>query len=452
MFDRLKCLKSLQLSLILSVFLVLLSACQTTQSKEDSAFNRILQSSLPWDDTVVISPDDAPETLFDQDQAEDFFMAKDDFNIRDLRNKLGANQKSVAILLPLSGRGKSVGQDLLNAAQMALYDNAARNFVLRPYDTKGTSKGAKEAALDAIGENASLILGPLFSHAVEAVSEVAERADIPVIAFSNNRTVADENTFLIGTFPKDQAERVASYATLKGKKRIAIFAPDSAYGRMTSEAVKSVADRYGDVSIVKEVFFPAATRNFTPLVKKFVNYKHLKSLIEALEERKKANPFEKLDEEIDFGFDAIFVPVSARKLKKIAPLFAYFEIDLDKVKLLGTALWNDQTLGRDGTISGAWYAGTNPKGKLNFEKNYTKLYKKKPSSIASLGFDATSLAALMAKQKIPYTTESLTSLSGFEGLDGFFRFNEDGTNQRALSVIEIYRNYHKIIGPPPHRL
>ena len=434
------------------MFLVLLSACQTTQSKEDNSFNNILQSSLPWDDTVVISPDDSHEILFDQNQSEDFFTSNENnFDIKDLSAKLRPNQKNIAMLLPLSGRGRSAGQALLNASQMAVFDNADKNFILKIYDTKGTQDGAEEAALDAVNDEASLILGPLFSHSVESVADVADSADIPVIAFSNNNSVANENTFLMGTSPKDQAARITNYAISKGKKRIAIFAPDNKYGRMTAEAVKAAVEKDKNVSITKEVFFPPKTSNFTPLIKKFVNYNRLKSSIERIEERKRENPFEKMGS-VYYDFDAIFLPVSSKKLKKIAPLFAYFEVDLNRIKLLGTSLWSDKTLGRDGAISGAWYAGTNPKGKVNFENNYKKLYNKSPLSIASLGFDATSLAALLAKRNISYTPENLNLISKFDGLDGLFSFNPDGTNKRAFSVIEIRRNHHKIIELAPSKL
>jgi len=55
----------------------------------------------------------------------------------------------VAILLPLSGQHASLGQAMLNAAQIALFDVAYGGFELLPQDTKGTPEGARYAAQQA---------------------------------------------------------------------------------------------------------------------------------------------------------------------------------------------------------------------------------------------------------------------------------------------------------------
>ncbi|MCH8991732.1 MAG: ABC transporter substrate-binding protein [Acidobacteria bacterium] len=76
----------------------------------------------------------------------------------------------VALLLPLSGRNARLGNAMVNAAQLALFDLADDRFELLIHDTKGTPEGAAEAAALAIGDGASLILGPLLSASVTAVA------------------------------------------------------------------------------------------------------------------------------------------------------------------------------------------------------------------------------------------------------------------------------------------
>ena len=78
-------------------------------------------------------------------------------------------RERVGLLLPLSGQNRQLGQSMLNAAQMALFDLGDDSFQLIPRDTKGTPGGASEAARDAIAEGAQLILGPLYSSSVGAV-------------------------------------------------------------------------------------------------------------------------------------------------------------------------------------------------------------------------------------------------------------------------------------------
>ena len=62
----------------------------------------------------------------------------------------------VALLLPLSGQHSKIGNSFLNAAQLALFHFAGKNFELLPQDTKGPPEGAAEAAALAIGDGGSV--------------------------------------------------------------------------------------------------------------------------------------------------------------------------------------------------------------------------------------------------------------------------------------------------------
>ena len=52
----------------------------------------------------------------------------------------------VGLLLPLSGPAEALGRDMLDAAQMALFDVGDNDLVLLPRDTGGTPAGARLAA------------------------------------------------------------------------------------------------------------------------------------------------------------------------------------------------------------------------------------------------------------------------------------------------------------------
>ena len=48
-----------------------------------------------------------------------------------------------------------------------------------------------------------------------------------------------------------------------------------------------------------------------------------------------------------------------------------------------------------------------------------------------------------------YSYERLTQPSGFTGIDGLFRFGEDGVVQRGLSVFEVGRGELRELEPAP---
>ena len=118
----------------------------------------------------------------------------------------------VALLLPLTGRSAELGQALLDAAQMALFDVRADDLVLMPKDTNGTPEGAARAAATAIAEGATLIIGPLFAGSVASVAPLARSAGVNVVAFSSERSVAGPGVFIMGLLPEQQIARAAAGA------------------------------------------------------------------------------------------------------------------------------------------------------------------------------------------------------------------------------------------------
>ena len=96
----------------------------------------------------------------------------------------------VGILLPLSGKHERIGQSMLQAAQLAVFDMGYDNFELIPRDTEGTPQGALKATTSAINDGAQILLGPLFANSVRAAQQAAKRKNINVIAFSTDWTLA----------------------------------------------------------------------------------------------------------------------------------------------------------------------------------------------------------------------------------------------------------------------
>ena len=84
----------------------------------------------------------------------------------------------VALLLPLSGPQAALGQSLFNAAQMALFDVGVTDVTLLPLDTTGTPAGATQAATQALQSGAQLMIGPVFSAEVSAVTPLAPNSDL----------------------------------------------------------------------------------------------------------------------------------------------------------------------------------------------------------------------------------------------------------------------------------
>lgn len=320
----------------------------------------------------------------------------------------------VAILLPLSGAQGEIGQAMLQAAQLALFDIGYNNFNLMPRDTGGNAAQASAAATAAINDGAQIILGPLFADSVRAVKAVAKPRNVNVIAFSTDWSLADNSTYLMGFMPFAQVDRITEYATQSGYKNIAVIAPRDNYGDLvTGRFEKALRDNNG--TLTASIRYTTYDASVT-------------AEVAALKEK---------------NIQAVFMPVNGTQAETISNALTQNGMPPTQVKRLGTGLWDDPRLSDKPEMAGAWFASPAPRARQAFESNYVNTYGQKPPRLATLAYDATALAAALAKNgfdvggKPAFNSGAITNRNGFSGTDGAFRFAPNGLIERSLSVLEI---------------
>lgn len=344
----------------------------------------------------------------------------------------------VGLLLPLSGPGANVGSEMLNAAQVALFDLGEERFTLLPRDTKGSPAEAAEATRKLIADGAKLILGPLFATEVDAAAPVAHASGVNLLAFSNDWQRAGNGTYILGFVPADQVARIVGYAHLRGLSRIAVLAPRNPYGDAVVAALHDSAQRQG-VTVVREERYTADNADLAAAVAR----------LGAGAAKPAAAPAPAAAS--GGAFDALLIADGGERLKAIAPLLAANHIDPAHVRLLGTGLWDDPGVVRLPGIVGAWFAAPAPQARADFEGRFEGLYHHRPARLATLAYDATALAAVLARLPAPtsFDAVSLTNPSGFAGVDGIFRLRGDGLVERGLAVIEIGPQGPRVIDQAP---
>jgi hypothetical protein len=101
-------------------------------------------------------------------------------------------------------------------------------------------------------------------------------------------------------------------------------------------------------------------------------------------------------------------------------------------------------------MRGAWFASV-PDGLFDqFKSRYRTRYSAAPSRLASLGYDAVLLAVRLSAQwqpGQPFPEWALRSATGFDGLDGAYRFGANGTSERQLDVIQVNAGGFSVISP-----
>jgi ABC-type branched-subunit amino acid transport system substrate-binding protein len=334
-----------------------------------------------------------------------------------------AGQVRIALLLPLkhpSKETRAVAQAMQDAAQMAMFDMGARSMMLMPRDTGPTPETAAAAAADAIAKGAEIILGPLLANDVRAVAPIARAKNIPVVAFSTDRTVAGDGVFLLSFLPEQEVSRVISYAVSKGHGKFVALVPETPYGKRVEEAFRMTVAQSGREVVAVQTYAP--------------NPQALEPAVKAVAK---------------MGFDTIFLPEGGTMLRSLGPILAVNKVESRKVKFIGTGLWDDPAVSSEPSLQGGWFAVPPREQRTNFITRYQQLYGSKPPRIASLAYDAIALSATLASGAPGrrYTRATIADPNGFSGIDGIFRFRTDGMTERGLAVMEVTESGQTVISP-----
>ena len=151
------------------------------------------------------------------------------------------------------------------------------------------------------------------------------------------------------------------------------------------------------------------------------------------------------------GFGAVLIPEGGAKLRAIAPLLPFYDIDTRKVRLLGTVEWDEPALATEPSLYGSWFPAPSPRAREGFAKLYGESYGHRAPRLASLAYDATALAVVLAREEgqEKFTIPALTAANGFSGIDGIFRLLPSGVVERGLAVKEMRPRHSRVIHPAP---
>ncbi len=350
-----------------------------------------------------------------------------------------AGPAKVALLVPLSGANAELGQALLDAAQLALFESGGDRLILVPRDTGGNAAGAAGAARAVIADGARLILGPLLAPEVEAVKPIAQEAHINVIAFSTITGLAGGNIYLMGFLPRQEVVREVGYARERGLARFAALAPNSPYGHLMADALREAASGSGG-SVTKVEFFDPRAGDVSPAIQRLLPGG---GGAEGSAEPPPVSP--------PASFDALLLPEGGARLKQIAAQVKGAGGNAKPVQLLGSGLWDTPDIGSDPALVGGWFASSPPEARQDFERRFSATYGHTPPRLASLGYDAAALAAVLARGTAgePFSQQAIVNPSGFTGVDGLFRFTPSGLVQRGLAVLEVVPQGTTVVSPAP---
>jgi ABC-type branched-subunit amino acid transport system substrate-binding protein len=167
----------------------------------------------------------------------------------------------IGAILPLSGRGREVGESALQGLIYASSEAGSGPLPRLVYrDDAGDAARAVEALEDLVSVHRVIaIIGPLNAGPARAVAERAAELGVPVLALSPDPSLASHSStvYRLLADPSEEAALLVQEARAARAKRIALLRPENGFGQAMLQAFQKAAG--GDLV---DVPYAASTTNF----------------------------------------------------------------------------------------------------------------------------------------------------------------------------------------------
>jgi len=358
-------------------------------------------------------------------------LAMSAFSMND--NEPAEKKKSIAVILPLSGKYKPFGNKILKGVELASNvfsdeDSSDIEYLISDYASDDTKLNELIIEMDKRGVIA--IIGPAGIQACR----LANSKKIPVFVFSQESTPSKEDSCCFGSFLtiENQAKAILKEASESQTKRFAVLFPLNQFGMMFKDAFLKSAGEFGiEIAAIKE--YPDNPKDFSSIIRS------LKEQIKksALKSGKSSKTVQQVD--------ALLIPDSARN----ASIFAAYlnSGGLKDLKLFGPSLWDTPELIRLGgkNIEGAcfvsgFYLESSSYATRNFVSDFTSTFNSTPSIWEASAYDTTRIIKSLIKDGND-TREKLKvailSIKGYQGATGFISFDPMGLTKKDITILKV---------------
>ena len=323
--------------------------------------------------------------------------------------------KNILALLPLTGKYSQFGRDIRKALDLSLLQTAPKNFQITYYDT------GKEIDLEKIKYlknliSPKIIIGPFSRETLLKVKTVIKEKAVPVITFTNDIAMLENNIWSLGFSPEEQIESVVSCALKNRFKSFGLIVPSNLYGKIiiqsSSDIIKTKESYYMEDLSLTNNEVNNKTNLFTKL-KTFLNFSK--------------------DEKNHTKFDAILLAGSKDFILEIAPLLAFFNVDSKSVQILGTETFNHKDIINEPSLESSWFPVIYSKDDNKYKQVLKDTWNTKSNYFSKIGFDAGLLAIDFLKLK---TTEINYFDNAKSPLVGFI-FKNNGQVEKPIHITKI---------------
>ena len=278
--------------------------------------------------------------------------------------------RNIIVFLPLTGKYSNFGSKIRKSLDLSILNFGNNEIRLIYFDTgKNIDKGLLTSLFNQL--TPKIIIGPFTREVLLKIKPFAKKDNIPILTFSNDIAMIENNVWSLGFSPEEQIQSVISCAIVHGYNKFGIIAPDNLYGKIISRQSIDL------ISVDKKNFYSSLFLSNKDLNNKTNLYSILKRFLQYSE-----------TEETHTKFDNILIGGSKEFILEIAPLLAFFNVDSKFVKILGTETFNDKELKNEPSLEKSWFPLIFSKNNEQFRILWKDSWRSTNDYFTNAGFDA----------------------------------------------------------------
>lgn len=332
------------------------------------------------------------------------------------------NVKKIGVLLPLTGVYAPPAARQRLVIEAALSESGG-GMVAVFKDTEGKPEKAVQALEELVLQDGVVaVLGPLLKEEAEAVVDVAQALQVPLVAFSQKSGITLDRSYVFRGFitPEQQVKALLDWVHGRmGLSSFAIVAPDNPYGHVAADAFEAeVTARQGKV--VSKVFYDPTKGDFRDDARQLANVdaKARAGELARLRSQAKAKGMDAskvvLPPLVDF--QGIFIPDGYHRVALVASALAYQEFAIGRFRprradvplaVMGLNGWHDDRICteggayvQDGILVDAFDPDSADPGVSSFMERFRGRLDGAPGVVDAMTWDSARIVALAASSGI----------------------------------------------------
>tara|TARA_B100000700_G_scaffold104296_1_gene117806 strand:+ start:772 stop:2076 length:1305 start_codon:yes stop_codon:yes gene_type:complete len=418
---------------IFFLFIFLFSCTPVNNTKEPN--NKVIAVSGSLEDNQDLINEKKTEP--DQEQVQIFEAPK----YQELNDNLS---KNIKVLISKNDDPKIVNQ-FLNIIELAVYKRKIKNisFNIHVYDNNLNLIEYVKKNL----EPGTIFFGPINTKNTAGLNKFCKDG-VLFFSFSSDRSLANDCVFLINFFPHNEIKTIFEY--LPEDSNVAVIYPENTYGYKINETADVVSQNSNSI-IVNRASYKENLEDIRSAIKELGKYelrkfelnrqKKLLALKKDEKSKQRLKKLERFTTTNNYDFTHVLIADYGIRLLQVAPLLAYYDIDPNIVRFIGTGAWDDVIFFNEPSLQNAIFPGVEYNKRENLVSEYAAFYDEDLMRISTLPYDLVGLLAYLINNK--YNLKDFYKLVDnkklmFDGVDGNFYF-QDNLIERELGILQIYK-------------